>query len=413
MKITTPNRSAIGIALSCILIGVLAGLGVQAYRAMTHAPLSTIGSCMQASSDPTAMARCLHTAIPLVLKSHSTQEVMTYIVASSTPSAVVEQCHAIGHMVGEYSYEQNHSLEATLSQCTNSCRYGCKHGAIAAAVLNEMGIAYDEEDIAHADLSTFTKLSSRYCRSNESTCHGVGHLAYVLTGNAASSTALCDTATKSPRLREGCYQGVFMERSGTFDNMLYPGTEVTPTYKLGEYTYPCTSIATPYRHACFLFLNGFQLPLFANDGYDTEEKKLAKAISVCETLSGRDRANCFEGIGGSSVTFGYKKVSAKDLQPFCDLMPTDTDRNACILGVIPQFFFGHENQLFPYCSRITQTESRRVCYNAVFQWIEVREGFESDPERMCADNAACRTLYDSFTQTRDTTPNYRFGLFGK
>ncbi len=401
------------IAIMCVLFGALAGLALRGYVSSTNASLDSIAVCMRSSNEPTGIAQCLKRVVPNLLQRHTTQELMSYIVATSTPAAVTDQCHAIGHIIGEYTYEKNHSLEHTLSACTNSCRYSCKHGAIGASVIDELGISYDDEDVAHSDLASFEKLSTTYCAHNETTCHGIGHLAYMLAKNEDAAVRICDAATSGSILREVCYQGVFMERAGTFDNMLYPGEEIVPTYELGNYTYPCTSVAPLYRHACFLFTNGYQLPLFAADHIDTPSDRLKKAIAVCNDLQDRDRANCFEGIGGSSITFDFKKIGPEVLQPLCDMMPTESDRSACTLGVIPQFFYGHEHELFPYCDAIAESNRVSLCYNAVFEWIEARERFSDDSKRMCSDNANCAARYETYTRVRDSLPDYRLGLFGK
>lgn len=374
--------------------------------------LDALSLCFVPSTDTTLTAQCLRNTVQNLLTQYSARDLMDYATATTSPSAVRIQCHPIGHVVGELIYKKYGSLEGALTQCNSNCRSACVHGAIGAGVLSEMGQGYPEEDIAHADKAELENLSLLYCKRSTPVCHGIGHVAYITMQNDTDALSICDAASVG-KPRQSCYEGVFMELAGTFINALFPsGTEKLPEVREGDYTYPCTGLEKQYRHACFLFLNAYQSPLFEKDGFSTPEAKLEKATRVCDSLRNPDRASCFEGIGISSSMFGFINLRPKDMDALCDRFTTQSDRNACTLGVVPQFLYTQFNGLYEYCRNIGETPRKSLCYDAAFEWAEALLKIIDNPKSMCGANKECLAHYDVFSQRRAIIPDYRFGLFG-
>lgn len=376
--------------------------------------IQRIDACLMSSPDPTFKSRCLQNALSLLLTTHTPAQLLATITASTTPSQIRDQCHPIAHLLGAETYEKYNSVEAALSQCTNDCRYGCTHGVISAGVLAELGADYSEDDIAHADTAELRALGAGYCASGQSTCHAMGHVGYIATGDTATALQLCDDIGTNLFTRESCYEGTFMERAGNFLNTVLPsGIGKRPETKGSDYTFPCSSLAPRYRHACFLFLPGYQGSLFQADAINTPALKLDKETAVCTSLNSRDRASCFEGVGASSITFGFDNARDTSLTKLCSSLPSKEDTYACTLGVLSQFLFTEKENMLQYCASITEQGARTLCYNASFQWNEVREGAHISAETLCGSSGTCLDQYRWYSEHMGSLPMYRFGLFGQ
>lgn len=375
--------------------------------------LDAISACSSTEADDNATyTRCLRSTIGKLLTNHSTKELMSYISSETTPINVLGNCHSIGHIIGELTFKKYGSLETALSQCNSNCRSSCTHGAIGAGVLDEMGESYDGEDIAHADKEALKKLAIPYCKRNNPTCHAIGHLASIITDSDAAALAICDAVATGSYL-DSCYQGVFMESAGSFVNMLFPSASSGATASSSTRKTPsCAELPERYHHACFLLLNESREPLYAADGTVSPEEKFLRATRECESLSGNDRAYCLYGIGASSRLLGFGDLYASDaVQSICDRYTTESDRNACTLGVITRFLYFDFRGVGAYCENIHEEARRGLCYNSTFQWAEQMFRVPEDPVRMCGTHQSCLTRYNTYLQVKSTLLDYRYQLF--
>lgn len=394
-----------GRLLSFALLISVCAVGFYVGRSYAAPELRSLDTCLSNTSP----SSCLRTAVASLLDQYTPDEILRYVTGPDTSEAVRNRCHPIGHMIGTAAYERLGSVEAALPQCNNLCRSACTHGVIGAGMLTEQGVSY-EEDIAHAEEDELFALAGKYCALSDSACHAVGHVAYLATLDDVRAVGICDTAEGSVQ-RQACYEGVFMERAGNFKNLLFPSEEMrVPPTVAGDYTYPCSSLPSEYRHACYLFLTAYQEPLFAADGIRAEADKLAKARSVCGSLEAKDRASCFSGIGTFSPAFGYASIVPDDIQPLCDSLSTLADRSACTLGVLPQFYYIELRGLYGYCEGINEEVRRSLCYDAAFQLVESKLGTRDDKARVCASYEACAMRYESYKTRRASLPEYTLGL---
>lgn len=389
-----------------VCIALLLLIGAMLYVNRSPLTPAALTQCFT-SSYKTTSADCIPKTTAKLLATYSAAELLDYITATTSPIVLQDQCHPIGHTIGEITYEKTNSIEDALAACRANCRNACTHGAIGAGVLDAMGETYPDIDIAHADRAQLAALSSRYCAHDAAMCHAIGHVAYIATEDDEDAVGICDKASSDAFKKESCYQGVFMERAGTFINTLFPPRR-TPTAEVDDYTYPCTSLAPRYQHACFIFLNAYQEPLLARDSIQKPHDKLAKARATCESLDRRERALCFEGVGTSAALFGYSNLNTKNMQSFCDSFATENDRSACVLGVLPQFQYQEGRGLFDYCADISETSRQELCYRAALRISNARSVDEAPPH--CASYARCATQFESM---KTKTTDYRFGLFGK
>src|ERR1700722_13675312 len=110
-----------------ILLG-LVGIGLVHARS-TDVPPQAIADCFSAGTAKYSnLESCLQGTIGASLLTHSTGDLMGYIIASSSPAVVTQNCHEIAHVIGEQTYKKVSNLQDALGECTNECNYGCVHG---------------------------------------------------------------------------------------------------------------------------------------------------------------------------------------------------------------------------------------------------------------------------------------------
>lgn len=402
-----------------VLLTISFGIAKSLINVSTPSPdvRATLTQCFaEVDNNAVHAETCTRDAIRKFLSIYSTAELMEFTSADALPVSIRGQCHALGHIIGEETYKQTGSLENALARCTNSCRSACLHGAISQGVLETLGGGYEGEDIAHADTGALIKMGSPYCDRSIPLCHGLGHVAYMTAASLQSALTICDDISKKTLTAESCYQGVFMERSGTADAATPFNDVISYEIREGDYTYPCLDIDPKYRRACFQELPAYLLPLFEKDGVYVFRERLEKVIETCNTIEGRDRASCFEGIGVEAHLFGYFSFDGDVLQALCDRLPRTSDQTACTLGIVPKYAF-IDSYATSYCDAIDEEERRTTCYHALFQWTEFTPGVCYTSERgrgcVCEDSPQCATAYETYLSIEDSIPDYRFGLYGE
>ncbi|HVU75221.1 MAG TPA: hypothetical protein VHD38_00045 [Candidatus Paceibacterota bacterium] len=371
---------------------------------------SSLSPCVSGISNSAQMTDCVERAVPtLFARDLSAGEIIHALSSADAPEQLRDACHPIGHIVGAQTYRSHGSIEAALRTCTSDCRGACTHGVIGAGILAEIGRSYDEADVAHADLPALQKIAQSLCAtSGRSVCHAIGHLFYLATSDMNAALALCD-ANAEPANREFCYNGVFMESTGSPSFALNPAHPVAALAPAAaDRTYPCMQLRTPYRHACFTYLMAFQLPLFTAAGIARDDM-LSDMERACTALGERDRAYCFEGLGTAGIAFGFGSTDATRAQGFCEQFDGN-NRDACTLGVVEEFALGGAKNVPIYCESITETGRRSLCFNALFQFST--HPFDTQ-QTVCTDDATCSAYFDSYRATQTTLPQYSYGLYGK
>jgi hypothetical protein len=376
--------------------------------------LSMLNNCF---SDASVMGgpndECLKKSVETLLQTYSTKDLMNYVVASTSPNAVITYCHDAAHIIGEEAFIETGSVESAIRQCSRQCNLGCIHGVIAAAVAKDMGQKYLNEDIAHADPATIKKLAAKYCVSG--LCHAIGHLLYIGLQNYGAALDSCHTIDVS-NTSESCYQGVFMEAVGGSEAFVKSTT--TSQRKKDDYAYPCDSVAAPYQHACFVYLMDFQRQLFTKNNV-ADDAQFNIVRDACESFtSKKTRSDCFVGIGYNfirSVTGkGYSNSPHSPLK--CDAL-SGTDQDSCIVG------FALQNALFDryisainYCSDRTDEKRISLCYDVVFQTMKNAAFTDGAVYARCDSSeapAVCRKEYATYVSIAQSLPQYYVqGLFG-
>jgi hypothetical protein len=297
---------------------------------------------------------CMQRAVQGLLSSYSATQIMSFVDGSQDPNvppALNANCHEIGHIVGEQLVKKIGDLEGALAQCPSACNDGCTHGAVGEEVLEKLGEEYSDQDIVHAPLSRIESIGSLFCRQSGPVCHGIGHVLQIETGDFQTSLQACnDIATGG--YREQCYQGVFMETFGGDSSLIFGSTTLDEAGK--SLTYPCTSVASQYQPACFLYLPvllGQRIP---------DQNELVLAASVCRSLQGSERADCFEGIGHWNVSLG-NEVADPVHASTCPTTPQQ-DADDCLFGLSGKYEnYGDYNEVPIICASITDLKLKEMC----------------------------------------------------
>ena len=179
---------------SAICIGLVSLAGTYLYVrhvGTTRHPSELVSCFTSGDAKLRTNVDCLKETIHALTDQYATPYILSYLMKSSSPKTIKDNCHVIAHMIGERVYEKTGSVDESLQQCSQQCRSGCLHGVVGAAVIRELGETFPDEDIAHADLSEIKKIGTKYCMRLQ-LCHGIGHIIYQASaGNLKESLLLC------------------------------------------------------------------------------------------------------------------------------------------------------------------------------------------------------------------------------
>lgn len=383
-------KRAVLIAVAVLLLAVTSGFVVSR---IDLAP--SISESLSACFNTEVSDACLKSTARSLLTRMSTQELMDYIVASTSPAMIVGQCHVISHAIGQETYIKSGSLEDTLAACTSQCAYGCTHGAIAAEVAHELGETYPGEEVEHADETELKNIGRHYCDRSHSMCHAIGHIARIASDTLLDTLKLCDAVSENRRART-CYQGAFMEDIG---HIAFAPKKVEVSYS--DYGYPCNTLPAKYLGGCYIQLHEYQKILFEERKVPLAERHEI-AAAVCDALSGTAREQCFFG-------FGYKRDHAFKRdgtqenigRELCDALKGN-DAIACADGLAENYgAFAKYDNVIGLCDSRTNESRIQECYDHAFSTM----GMSAERMRtMCTKytDSHCRASLEIFL-ARGTT----------
>jgi hypothetical protein len=183
-----------------------------------------------------------------------------------------------------------------------------------------------------------------------------------------SPIAVCERIAEGIE-RQSCFTGVFMENADLISthNTLV-GTTKVQVRDATNLRYPCDAVPHEARHACLRYQPRVQTSVFDETGVTETAKRREARIQACESFSGKDRADCFEGIGFNSYTL--IQTDPGTAHRFCDNLELATDRAACMLGMT--FWaanFGQIHESLSFCEPVAGEYERNICYHGVFETI--------------------------------------------
>lgn len=408
-------RLPAAIFIFVILCVILAGITAFQYSHKSKLSPEKLLSCFASSDDLYRTdGYCLERIVKELMHVYSTDDLLAYIEAPSTPIRIRTFNHTIAHFIGKQIFLNTGSIEAALEQCEKDSRYGCLHGAVGAAAAKDLGISETEaEDLPHADAKTIGNIAAKYCASdNIQLCHAVGHILFRVSHGYSAALTLCDkTNFKDPDKRETCARGIFMESSGP-TGALWPNRDSGPT-PLYTYLKFCDKTSSEYQHACFRYWPKIQLLAFEHDNIFDPAQRLAFSVPVCRQLNGTARADCIEALGFSARRVFGSRDNRSD-QKFCDQFDVGDDRQSCVLGVIGLYVWNfHYTDGVRYCHSIIDSKLQNFCYKALFQTSD-QVSMGSAMSMICEERSTsqeCNQELTEYIHIKPTLPDYSLGLF--
>lgn len=252
---------------------------------------------------------------------------------------LIQDCHTIGHLLGQEEYKKTNNIATSLSECTEYCQSGCYHGVVEQ---------YFQDKYANGGIS-LTKLQNdinSMCINKDKTCgdiigdaqHGLGHALMFLTNyNLNKSLTLCGNMDQ-------CYYGVFMESSDVGRNI---------SNKKKDILYPCDTINTKYQFACY---NALSTSVF-ND--------VKNSINLCSQFPIQNQRRCYLNVDKNH------SVNTKDivlLKNDCKSIDNVQIKRWCIEGILFDLLSKYNNdyQLSVNFCNIQDKEYRNDCFNSIF-----------------------------------------------
>ncbi len=319
------------------------------------------------SQGATMSQSCVSLTVQKLLKTVSAKQLMEYITAPTTPGVVTTNCHGIAHMIGTSEYRSSRSVERALEKCTPACAGGCLHGVVETAIEDEFGDSVEAEEAAHDPL-VLIRSGKKYCTVAE-LCHGVGHIIFKTFGTYEQALSTCASISEDMN-SERCYEGVFMESLGDESSFGFPRAPVVDAQHAQDYSYPCNSVPTPYRLACFRYLPVFQDALFHDNQISNVEQKVTIQKGVCNSFGAEERLKCIFGMAGSVSARIYNR-DLDAVMPFCNKYFSDTaDVSACAAGIAMNWTqFGEDGRAMNFCAGLDEPHEQNSCYNIAFELI--------------------------------------------
>lgn len=273
-------------------------------------------------------------------------------------------CHTIGHVVGRELFARTSSIENSINDCSYSCGGACNHGITGAAFLTLSGITPEKIDDVHIDSSIIREKGKDVCKVSDG-CHGVGHMLFEIFNEFEAPLSICDEISRGLK-REDCYWGVFMEHADLVSSHdTFMRADKTFIADENDLLYPCTSISSAYRHACFRYQHRVQERIFDAQDIPNEDRDGLRT-GLCQSLEDKDdRASCLQGVG--RYLLDRALMSPADAHGVCQTLGEKGDRIACSGSLVRTLVaYSHENTAKKYCSHIESLNERFRCYASLF-----------------------------------------------
>ncbi len=377
----------LGILIGFSIVGVL-GAGIFAADVFNLFPRDSFDTALErvvACTRAKNATACSRPAVKEMLGFRSAAEVMDALSVRLTP----QQCHHVGHVVGQQSLVLSQDLERSVTRCTRTCDSACVHGAIGQAFAQELGLedssGTQDFDLQHLGAEEVLEIGKKLCTV---TCHGVGHVLFQIYESIEPAIFACEKITAGPLepIRQYCYNGVYMEYA---DLLSSRNTRSVPgvTYPKPELLYSFCDAWTSLDaiRACFRYFPRItREALEAKGVFSDGPTEVARA--VCESYDrGEKRAACFAGIGADSsyLILTDRGAAARA----CEEFVSPRDRAACYLGQVGIATEDRKESLIKYCTTLSGNSFQRACFQEIFFFIgKLGDQTLLDNEWLCKEN---------------------------
>jgi len=378
------------IASATVLMGVMAGLIVKSPSVADAVSMSAAMSAIKDCEKQSNMITCTRPVIDKLLTVADVSDIMNALQANFTP----EECHYVGHVVGQQAYIKSKSLEDTLGRCNRACDSACVHGAIGEVFAEEIGLGTPEDDqnvdLEHLSISEMRTLGSPLCK-NEEACHGVGHAIFQSTHDMSKAMSVCDSLATNNT--SSCFNGAAMEYADILASRNMRDVPGVKLPDLNTLTEVCTKLPNIIEiRSCFRYYPRMAIETFKSQGL-TEKQGYNKVKDICASYQKSTlQTACFLWIGAYNaydvVTNQDKGISA------CQGLSGGTQNQAaCYFGEIAVGVTERQDTLMQYCAKMPSDAFTRECYQITFYYLQ-KFGTMTSSTRECAnDHALCEQGY--------------------
>lgn len=357
------------IAMGAVCIGAMGALLIVDRIPPKDAAVGDLRTCFSDEGRPwDEVLACVHDKTRTLLGKLPAHELMNQVEA-----ALPQQCHTIGHIVGQETYKLSRTPEDAFASCLpTACVHACTHGVMGEVFLVSSGTEFASEELGHPTLALIRSKTERMCK-DRTTCHAVGHALFLLLSDLIKALTVCDEAASLDAV--GCYSGVFMENgAATFANTIPEVPRGKRAFRdPSDLLSPCGEVAAPYQPACFRFLYTNQPITFRERGITDPKEMFDLQVEACETVKvAANRSPCFKSIAWSLHDAGFP---LSEVQTLCITIVGGLDSGACLFGMGDTY--GDQGaaarEVADQCASIENTESRRLCYRGLFTALSDKE----------------------------------------
>lgn len=278
-------------------------------------------------------------------------------------STIANNCHALSHAIGRWTYQQLGNIADSFQACDQTCSAGCFHGVMERLFLAEAEggsdthISYDEIRFLLPELCLPENLNTTDQTKIFQCLHGLGHaVLYGLNYDLNVSLMSCDVLL-SDYDRESCYGGVFMENVTAYDPSL---RDLDPNDPL----YPCTAVGDIYRRSCYLIQ-----PDAMSDAQLT-----AQEIGAACLRAGSFVDVCMQGLGR---VYSSRVIAESwgEILPVCEEYAPGYE-HACISGVVTALVntTGDGRYAYKYCNAV-RPDLQTTCYDQSNSYLTLVFGY--------------------------------------
>lgn len=317
-----------------------------------------------------------------------------------------QQCHYIGHVVGQQSFLKSRSIEGAIAQCNRTCDSACVHGIIGESFAQELGLGSPDDapdfDLKHLSPAELREIGTKLCESPE-TCHGVGHALFQIFGEFEPGLAICrDVGTDTTELY--CYQGLFMEYADVlYSRNMRPVADVEyPTLETLDSL--CSLPTFEERRSCFRYFPRMVISTLEKNG-SSPTQAMTRLREICASYEEKDdEIACVVGIG---VYSSYAlAANPQEAVRACERFTEPMDQSSCNLGQISVATQDRQPKVLAYCAAVSNQSLKASCFQAVFFFLN-RLGVEmKGAELLCPNDSVCEAevknyLLDPIQQIRE------------
>lgn len=348
------------------------------------AALQAIGKCTEEENGTI----CARPIVRELLSKHTGADIVYAIDARLTP----QQCHYLGHVVGQESYTKFGNIEEAIAQCDRSCDSACIHGVIGEAFAQELGLGSSDDvqdvDLAHLSEEDLKTVGARLCES-PTACHGVGHSLFQLYHEFAPALAMCrEVATEwRPNF---CYQGAFMEYADILSSRNARPIDGVEYPERAQFSSLCVMPTIIESRSCFRYFPRMVVETLVREGM-TRPNARKEVIDLCLAYPTETRVACIAGYG---VYSAYNVLTdMPEALRTCAQFELDADKASCTLGMVSVASEERQEKLVNYCSFIPEEPLRASCFQALFFYL-ARIGVARESSKLlCREDALCLEQY--------------------